>query len=81
MRAAGDEDLEGSHTQGRGKEGREKMTDPKDDIEDTAINCLDCGRAFLWTAEEQARYAERSHEPPKRCGECRQARRAQREGQ
>lgn len=45
------------------------------DFEDKVIVCGDCGKEFTHTAEDQQRYAERGFsEAPKRCRECRQAR-------
>ena len=47
--------------------------------EDRNIACADCGQEFVFTASEQAFYAERGFtDPPKRCKPCRQARKAQR---
>jgi CxxC-x17-CxxC domain-containing protein len=43
--------------------------------EDKVIVCEDCRTEFTHTAEDQARYAERGFaQDPKRCRECRQAR-------
>jgi len=45
------------------------------DFEDKLIVCQDCGKEFPHTAEDQKRYAERGFTAdPKRCRECRQAR-------
>jgi CxxC-x17-CxxC domain-containing protein len=47
--------------------------------EDRNINCADCGQEFVFTASEQAFYAEKGFtDAPKRCKPCRQARKAQR---
>jgi CxxC-x17-CxxC domain-containing protein len=47
--------------------------------EDRTITCADCGQEFTFTASEQAFYAEKGFtDPPKRCKDCRQARKAQR---
>jgi CxxC-x17-CxxC domain-containing protein len=47
--------------------------------EDRNIACADCGQEFVFTASEQAFYAEKGFtDPPKRCKPCRQARKAQR---
>lgn len=47
--------------------------------EDKNINCADCGQEFVFTASEQAFYAEKGFtDAPKRCKSCRQARKAQR---
>jgi hypothetical protein len=41
---------------------------------DVEIECVECGRGFLWTAGEQKFYAEHKHQTPKRCKKCREAR-------
>ncbi len=47
--------------------------------EDRNITCADCGQEFVFTASEQAFYAEKGFtDAPKRCKGCRQARKAQR---
>lgn len=44
---------------------------------DKTINCLECQSDFLHSAEEQQHYKERGYtNEPKRCYECRQARKA-----
>ena len=44
-------------------------------FEDKLITCEDCGKEFAHTVEDQQRYAERGFTAdPKRCRECRQAR-------
>lgn len=42
------------------------------------LTCADCGREFVFSAEEQAFFRERGYDPPKRCKECREAKKAQR---
>jgi hypothetical protein len=42
------------------------------------LTCVDCGRDFEFSAEEQAFFREKGFNPPKRCKECRQAKKAQR---
>jgi len=44
------------------------------------LTCADCGREFDFSAEEQRFFREKGFEPPKRCKECRQARKEQRGG-
>ena len=44
------------------------------------ITCADCGREFAFTAEEQRFFREKGYEAPKRCKECRQAKKEQRGG-
>jgi CxxC-x17-CxxC domain-containing protein len=47
--------------------------------EDRSITCADCGQEFVFTASEQAFYAEKGFtDAPKRCKPCRQARKSQR---
>ncbi len=47
--------------------------------EDRTITCADCGQEFIFTASEQAFYAEKGFtDAPKRCKSCRQARKTQR---
>ena len=48
---------------------------------DRSITCVDCGEEFLFTAGEQAFYAERGlTNAPTRCKACRDKRKTQREG-
>ena len=43
--------------------------------EDKVLVCADCGKEFIWTAGEQEFYAEKGFtNEPKRCKECRSAR-------
>ena len=43
------------------------------------MTCVDCGQEFLFTSGEQSFYAQRGFtEAPKRCTNCRTARKAQR---
>ncbi len=41
---------------------------------DREISCEHCGDAFVFTGGEQAFYAEKRFPPPKRCPDCRKAR-------
>lgn len=41
---------------------------------DKKIVCLDCGREFTFTENDQKFYAEKGFVPPKRCRACRDAR-------
>ena len=45
------------------------------DGEDKEITCKDCGKAFVFTVEEQEFYKKRHLTEPKRCKECAKARR------
>ena len=49
--------------------------------QDKVLTCADCGTQFVFTANEQAFYAERGFtNEPKRCGPCRQSRKSSRGG-
>lgn len=42
--------------------------------EDQTLTCVDCGDTFTWTAGEQDFFQEKGFtNPPKRCKDCRQA--------
>lgn len=46
-------------------------------MEDKTIVCKDCGAEFIFTAGEQAFYAEKGFkDEPKRCKECRAKKKA-----
>lgn len=48
---------------------------------DETIRCVDCHRDFTHTVKEQQFYQEKGFtQPPKRCKECRQAKKAERGG-
>lgn len=50
--------------------------------EDKTLVCKDCGNEFIFTAGEQEFYAEKGFEnEPQRCRDCRQARKANRNGE
>ncbi|MFC2070510.1 zinc-ribbon domain containing protein [Chloroflexota bacterium] len=50
-------------------------------FEDKQLQCSDCGREFTFTAGEQEFYASRGFQnEPKRCPDCRRARKSQRYG-
>ena len=40
---------------------------------DVTLRCADCGRDFVWSAGEQAHYQEQGYPQPKRCKDCRRA--------
>jgi CxxC-x17-CxxC domain-containing protein len=49
--------------------------------QDKTLTCSDCGAQFVFTANEQAFYADRGFtNEPKRCQACRQSRKSQRGG-
>lgn len=51
-------------------------------MEDKVLTCADCGKEFVWTAGEQEFYQEKGFtNVPKRCRECRNARKASRNAQ
>ena len=48
-------------------------------FEDKSIQCSDCGVTFTFSAEEQELFQSRGYtNEPKRCPECRQARKSER---
>ena len=48
---------------------------------DKTLTCRDCSREFIFTAGEQEFYAQRGlMNEPKRCNDCRQARRSSDDG-
>ncbi|MCR4944496.1 MAG: zinc-ribbon domain-containing protein [Clostridium sp.] len=48
-------------------------------MEDKTIVCVDCGKEFVFTKGEQEFYKEKGFEnEPKRCPDCRRAKKAQR---
>jgi len=50
-------------------------------FEDKTLTCSDCNNSFTFSAEEQEQFQTRGYtNEPKRCPECRQARKAERFG-
>ena len=50
-------------------------------FEDKSLECFDCGATFTFSAEEQEFFQSKGYQnEPKRCHECREARKAQRFG-
>jgi CxxC-x17-CxxC domain-containing protein len=50
-------------------------------ISEKTLTCSDCGATFAFTVEEQETFASKGYtNEPKRCPSCRQARRAQQNG-
>ena len=45
---------------------------------DKALTCADCSQDFIFTASEQAFYADRGFTEPRRCPSCRASRKAAR---
>jgi N-acetylglutamate synthase-like GNAT family acetyltransferase len=51
-------------------------------IEDQTLTCVDCGNAFVWSTGEQEFFQEKGFtDPPKRCKDCRQARKDRRDNE
>ena len=51
------------------------------DYVDKTLECVDCGASFTFTASEQEFYADKGFtNEPKRCPECRRAKKAERYG-
>lgn len=44
------------------------------------LTCADCGATFTFSAEEQEFYSQKGFSTPKRCPECRAAKKAQSNG-
>ncbi|MBI2850961.1 MAG: zinc-ribbon domain containing protein [Chloroflexi bacterium] len=50
-------------------------------FQDKSLQCSDCGATFTFTAEEQDFYQSKGYtNEPKRCPDCRQARKTERSG-
>jgi CxxC-x17-CxxC domain-containing protein len=49
-------------------------------FEDQQITCGDCGAVFTFSAEDQEFYSQKGYSTPKRCPECRAAKKAQSRG-
>ena len=47
---------------------------------DKSLTCQDCGQAFTFSADDQEFFALKGYTEPKRCPNCRQARKAERGG-
>ena len=46
-------------------------------MQDQTLTCADCGKQFTWTASEQEFYQAKGFtNPPKRCPDCRAAKKA-----
>lgn len=51
-----------------------KDSNPESDFEDRNINCIDCGKDFVWSVGEQVFFRDKGlQNPPKRCKPCKQA--------
>jgi CxxC-x17-CxxC domain-containing protein len=46
--------------------------------EDKTLTCQDCGQPFTFAATDQEYFASKGYSEPKRCPDCRQARKAER---
>lgn len=40
-------------------------------LRDETIQCIQCGKPFVFTATEQERFLNRGFDPPRRCYDCR----------
>ena len=50
-------------------------------FEDKSLQCADCGKAFTFSADDQEFFRSKGYtNEPKRCPECRQSRKAERQG-
>jgi hypothetical protein len=49
-------------------------------VSEQRLTCADCGREFAFGAGEQRFFREKGFDSPKRCKECRQAKKEQRGG-
>jgi len=47
-----------------------------EDLKDLEVTCRDCERPFLFSAGEQKFYQSKGFQPPKRCKDCRAAKKA-----
>ncbi|HEV8574377.1 MAG TPA: CxxC-x17-CxxC domain-containing protein [Dehalococcoidia bacterium] len=47
---------------------------------DRTLNCVECGAEFTFSADDQEFHARKGYQEPKRCPNCRQARRSDRGG-
>jgi len=47
---------------------------------DQELMCSDCGQSFTFSAEDQAFFNERGYSTPKRCKQCRQAKKQEQPG-
>lgn len=46
-------------------------------FQDKTLDCAECGEQFVFSADDQQYHSERGYTDPKRCPECRRARRSQ----
>ncbi|MCK5660403.1 MAG: zinc-ribbon domain-containing protein [Methanosarcinales archaeon] len=47
-------------------------------MEDETLSCSDCNEDFIFTVGEQEFFQERNFDAPRRCKECRDKRKAER---
>jgi hypothetical protein len=47
---------------------------------DLILKCVDCGAEFTWYAADQEFFASKGFTQPKRCKDCRAAKKANRDG-
>jgi len=58
-------------------EKKKEITMFENTYQNIELTCEDCGCTFVFTAEEQEFYAEKGFATPKRCNNCRSARKKQ----
>lgn len=51
----------------------------KMELSDQTLTCQDCGKEFVFSANDQKFYEEKGFQAPKRCPECRKAKKATRD--
>lgn len=51
------------------------------EFKDEKLVCQDCGKEFIFSAADQQFFQEKGYQPPKRCPDCRKAKKAQRSDQ
>lgn len=56
------------------KERERKMNEQN--FEDQQLQCVECGKIFVFSAEDQEFYSTKGYSAPKRCPECREARKS-----
>jgi CxxC-x17-CxxC domain-containing protein len=49
------------------------------EYKDKTLTCSECGQRFTFTGEDQSFYARKGYTEPKRCANCRAARRSERD--
>jgi len=55
---------------------RKKKTMQDQTYQNEQLQCVECGKIFEFSAEDQEFYAQKGYSSPKRCPECRENRKA-----